>query len=138
MSKLVRTSIALEKPLADRLERLVRESGYANRSKFLSDLLREKLVDREWERNATVVGTVTLVYDHHRRQLSERLTDLQHDHHKVILASTHVHLDAHICAEVIIARGPAHVIKHIADELRRQKGVLHAALSLSTTGKALE
>ncbi|OPZ28562.1 MAG: putative nickel-responsive regulator [Lentisphaerae bacterium ADurb.BinA184] len=138
MSQLVRTSIALEKPLADRLARLVRESGCTNRSEYLRDLLREKLVELEWERDATVVGTLTLVYDHARRRLSERLTDLQHHHHKAILATTHVHLGAHVCVEVIIVRGAAGAVKRIADELRRQKGVLHAALSLSTTGKALE
>jgi CopG family nickel-responsive transcriptional regulator len=78
-----------------------------------------------------------LIYDHHRRLLSEKLTELQHHHHDAILASTHVHLDAHMCAEVIIARGKAAEIEHVADELRRQKGVLHAELSVGSTGSRL-
>ncbi len=137
MSDLVRLSFSIERPLYDKLEQLVSASGYDNRSEFLRDLIRERLIGKEWEADREVVGTVTLIYDHHRRMLSEKLTELQHHHHDEILASTHVHLDAHMCAEVIIVKGRAANVKHIADELGRQRGVLHSELSVGITGRDL-
>ena len=127
----------MEKALLERLEKMVKNSKYANRSEFIRDMIRNRLVEHEWKRDQEVVGTVTLVYDHHTRELNRKLTDLQHHHHHVILATTHVHLDEHICAEMILTKGRANQIREIADLLRQQKGVLHAALSISATGKQL-
>jgi CopG family nickel-responsive transcriptional regulator len=137
MPELERLSFSLERPLLARLEKLQRESGYTNRSEFLRDLIRSRLVQRTWERDREAVGTITLVYDHHVRRLGEKLTDLQHDHHEVILATTHVHLDHDRCVEVILVRGRASRIRAIADGLRRHKGVLHAELSMSYAGREL-
>jgi CopG family nickel-responsive transcriptional regulator len=137
MSDLVRMSIAIEKPLLKRLEKMVRGSRYSNRSEFIRDMIRERVVQQEWERDQEVVGTITLVYDHHVRLLSEKLTDLQHDHHGTILATTHVHLDKHTCAEMIMLKGRAGKIRRVADLLRQQKGVFHAGLSISSTGRKL-
>jgi len=137
MAGVVRLSFSLEKPLWDRLEKLVEEGQYANRSEFIRDLIRDRLVQQEWERDEEAVGTVTLVYNHHARGLSDRLTAIQHDYHHVIITSTHVHLDHDLCAETVVVRGLAQKIKTLADKLRQQKGVLHASLSLSSTGKNL-
>ena len=137
MPDLERLSFSLERPLLDRLERLREEAGYGNRSEFLRDMIRGRLVDRAWELDEEAVGTITLVYDHHARGLNEKLTGLQHDHHEVILATTHVHLDHHHCVEVILVRGRAGRIRAIADSLGKQKGVLHGGLSMSSTGKEL-
>jgi CopG family transcriptional regulator, nickel-responsive regulator len=137
MSDLVRFSLSLEKALLDKLEMLLKRGGYANRSEFVRDMIRNRIVEREWKEGSEVVGAITLVYDHHKRDLNDRLVTLQHRHHKTILATTHVHLDEDLCAETILARGPAPEITRLADELRRQKGVLHGALSLSSTGRAL-
>jgi CopG family nickel-responsive transcriptional regulator len=137
MSNLARLSFSLEKPLLDRLETLVADSHYENRSEYIRDLIRGQLVEKEWERNEEALGTVTLIYDHHARQLSDKLTDVQHDYHDAILATTHVHLDHHLCAEMIMVRGRADRIRSLADQLRRQKGVLHATLSMSSTGRKL-
>lgn len=137
MPDLERLSFSLERPLLERLERLREEAGYGNRSEFLRDMIRGRLVDRAWELDEEAVGTITLVYDHHTRRLNERLTDLQHDHHEVILATTHVHLDHHHCVEVILVRGRAGRIRAIADALQKQKGVLHGGLSMSATGREL-
>ncbi|MBI5816210.1 MAG: nickel-responsive transcriptional regulator NikR [Nitrospinae bacterium] len=138
MSEIGRLSFTIEKALSGKLEKLVKESGYANRSEFIRDLIRSRLVEKEWELNEEAVGTVTLVYDHHARQLSNKLTQLQHDHHEAVLAATHVHLSHHICAEMIMIKGRAAMIKSIADKLRRQKGVLHVELSMSSTGEKLK
>lgn len=138
MADLTRLSFSLEQSLADRLESLARESGAPNRSELLRDLIRDRLVQREWEQDAAeVVGTVTMVYDHHAYGLHGKLTDVQHDHHEVVLATTHVHLDHDRCAEVILCRGPAPRIRAIADALGRHRGVLHASLSMSSTGRSL-
>jgi CopG family nickel-responsive transcriptional regulator len=134
---LERLSFSLERPLLDRLEKLREEAGYANRSEFLRDMIRGRLVDRAWELGEEAVGTITLVYDHHSRGLNEKLTDVQHDHHALILANTHVHLDHHHCVEVILLRGRAGRIRAIADALGKHKGVLHSGLSMSSTGKGL-
>ena len=137
MTDLSRFSISIEKGLLERLETLVKKRRYANRSEFVRDLLRERLVEQEWKGNEEVVGTITLVYDHETRELSKRLTRLQHHHHDLVLASTHVHLDEQMCAEMVLTKGPASEIEEMANLLRQQKGVLHASLSLSSTGKKL-
>jgi CopG family nickel-responsive transcriptional regulator len=137
MSTLVRLTFSLEKPLARHLERLVDANHYENRSEYIRDLVRNQLVAEEWEDGQEALATITLVYDHHKPKLNDKLIDLQHDHHEIILAATHVHLDRDLCAEMIMMRGRAQVIRTLADQLRQQKGVLHASLSMSSTGKKL-
>ncbi len=137
MSELARLSLSLERSLLEKLEALREQAGYANRSEFVRDLIRERLVEEEWERDQEAVGAVTLVYDHHARNLGKRLTGLQHQHHGQVLVTTHVHLDAHLCVEVILVRGRASEVRALADALGREKGVLHRALSMSSTGVAL-
>ena len=137
MAELARFTVSMEQPLFDILEKQVADSDYRNRSEFVRDLLREHLVEREWASGRQLLGTISLLYDHHVRGLSERLTHAQHHFVGKVLATTHVHLDEHLCAEMIMVRGSGREIKTLADRLRREKGVLHAALSTSTTGKSL-
>jgi CopG family nickel-responsive transcriptional regulator len=137
MAELVRVSFSLEKPLWARLKELTRRRRYGNRSEFIRDMIRDRLVEQEWENNEEALGTITLIYDHHARGLSEKLTELQHDHYDEIMATTHIHLDQHHCAEMIMVRGRAQHLREIADQLRQQKGTLHAVLSLSSTGRKL-
>jgi CopG family nickel-responsive transcriptional regulator len=137
MSGLVRLSMSLEKELHDNLERMLKAGRYASRSDLFRDLIRSREVDRQWEQDGDALGTITLVYDHDDRTLARKLTKAQHSHHGAVLATTHVHLDAHLCAEMIMVRGKASEIRELADELGHQKGVLHSALSVSTTGRAL-
>ncbi|MGD8451934.1 MAG: nickel-responsive transcriptional regulator NikR [Phycisphaerae bacterium] len=138
MSDLVRLSISLEKPLLRQLAKLVKASRYTNRSEYIRDLIRERLVEQQWaDEHQEVVGTITLIYNHHARQLSDKLLDIQHDHHENILATTHVHLTHELCAEMIMARGAAPRIRGLTDRLRQQRGVLHAELAMSSTGARL-
>jgi CopG family nickel-responsive transcriptional regulator len=137
MPPLVRLSFSLEEPLSEALSGLVEGSGYTNRSEFIRDLIRDRMVAGQWQRDEEAVGTITLVFNHHLRRLAEKLTDLQHRHHHLVLTTTHVHLDAHLCIEVVLARGRAGDIRGLADALRQQKGVLHGALTLSSTGSSL-
>jgi CopG family nickel-responsive transcriptional regulator len=134
MSDLVRTSIAMERELHDQLEDLLASGPFENRSEFFREMVRDRLVQQQWARDEEVLGTVTVVYDHNSRELSNKLVSLQHEVHSMILASTHVHLNHDLCAEVIIAKGTASAIQHFVDLVSQQRGVLHAALSMSTTG----
>jgi CopG family nickel-responsive transcriptional regulator len=137
LSELVRLSLAIEQSLLERLEELMRDHGYRNRSEFVRDLIRDRLVEEAWAGDRETLATVTLVYDHQQRQLSERLTHLQHHHHGAVLATTHIHLGERLCAEMIMVRGNASELRQMASELQREKGVLHAALSMSSVGGEL-
>lgn len=137
MSDLVRLSFSIEQPLVEQLEQLVTDNNYSNRSEFIRDLIRAKLVAQQWENNEEVLGTITLVYNHHSRLLSDKLIELQHHHHAMILATTHVHLNADLCAEMIMVKGRTHEIRELATLLQQPKGVLHATLSMTSTGKSI-
>jgi len=137
MPELVRVSLSIPKSLFDRLEEMVAASGYGNRSEFVRDLVRDHLVAQEWESNEVLLGTISLLYDHHTRGLTERLIHQQHHFAGKVLATTHVHLDEHLCAEMIMVRGRSKDIKALADRLQREKGVLHAKLAAGSTGRRL-
>ena len=137
MTSLVRFSVSIEKTLYNLMQKLVTKNRYANRSEFIRDLIRRRSVEEEWKSNEEAIGTVTLIFDHHKRQLSQRLLNLQHDHHKSILATTHVHLNHDMCVETILVKGRAREIEEFTNFLRREKGILHASLSLNSTGEKL-
>ena len=137
MSDLMRVSFTIERSLYDELEKLLATTRYENRSEFIRDLVRERIVRDSWRRNEEAVGTITMVYDHHQRDLSGAITQVQHEHHDAILATTHVHLTHDLCVEMIMVRGLAATIDTLADELRSRKGVLHVSVSMSSTGKRL-
>lgn len=138
MSALSRIGVAIDSDLLDKFDQLIEKRGYTNRSEAFRDLIRDELVEQQWESpDAAVVGTVTLVYDHHVRMLNEKLTDLQHDHHRSILSTIHVHLDHDNCLEVLIVRGKAGSVRKIADALISTKGVKHGRLTITTSGAGL-
>ena len=138
MSKLARLSFSIEEDLMRKMSRLLKRGRFKNRSEFIRDLIRSRLVELEWEKDAEAIGTITLVYDHDTRRLSDKLTQLQHKQHNAVLATTHVHLDDHLCAEMIMVKGRAHLIQDLSEVLGQQKGVLHSSLSMSSTGKQLK
>ncbi len=138
MSELARIGVAIDSDLLARFDELIAGRGYTNRSEAFRDLIRDELVKKSRESAETeVVGTVTLVYDHHVRMLGEKLTDLQHDHHKQILSTIHIHLDHDHCLEVLIVKGKAGAVQKIADALISTKGVKHGSLTVTTTGAEL-
>jgi CopG family nickel-responsive transcriptional regulator len=138
MSELVRFGVSLEDSLLDKFDRLIKKKGYATRSEALRDLIRQELVKNEWEEDQEVAGTITFIYDHHKRGLSSQLTDLQHDHQDTIISTQHIHLDHHNCLEIVAVKGKAGEVQKLADELRSVKGVRHGALSMTSTGKDIE
>jgi CopG family nickel-responsive transcriptional regulator len=134
----VRFSISLPGKLAKQLDQMAHQKGYDNRSLAVADMIRAHLVEhRQNFGDEEIAGTITLVYDHHKQHVQATLTDIQHDHHEVIVSALHVHLDHHNCLEVLVVRGKAGLIKKIADELIAAKGVKHGKLTVTTTGKDL-
>ena len=137
MKKLVRFGVSLDRHLLDDFDRLIARKNYATRSEALRDLIRDNLVGQEWDENKETVGTITLLYDHHVRDLTEKLTDIQHDYERLILSAMHVHLDPDHCLEVLAVRGKGREIRKVADRLIATKGVKHGKLTMTTTGKGL-
>jgi CopG family transcriptional regulator, nickel-responsive regulator len=138
MSDLSRIGVAIDSELLKKFDDLIAGRGYTNRSEAFRDLIRDELIEKAWEKpDSNVVGTVTLVYDHHVRMLNEKLTDLQHDHFRQILSTLHVHLDHDNCLEVLVVRGKAREVKRIADILISTKGVKHGRLTITSTGAEL-
>jgi CopG family nickel-responsive transcriptional regulator len=138
MGELSRIGVAIDSDLLEKFDRLIASRGYTNRSEAFRDLIREELVQKTWESpDSNVVGTVTLVYNHHVRLLNEKLTDLQHSHIHHILSTLHVHLDHDNCLEILVVKGKAGVVKKIADALISTKGVKHGQLTLTSTGAGL-
>lgn len=137
MSEIVRFGVSLEKALLDKFDKLIKEKKYSNRSEAIRDLIRENLVKREWVEGKEVAGAITLVFDHHKRELVNTLTDIQHDFHQLIISSQHIHLDHDNCLEIIVVRGKPTEARELADKLRSNKGVKYGALSIATTGKEL-
>ncbi len=136
---LIRFGISLDESLLRRFDDLIERKGYPSRSEAIRDLIRDALVMEDWKIDTSeAVGTITIVYNHEKRELTDLLTDFQHEHFTSITSSMHIHLDAHNCLEVIVVRGRAKDIKAIADRLIATKGVKHGKLLLTTTGKGLE
>ena len=134
----VRFTVSVPQKLAKQLDRMTREKGYDNRSLAVADMIRDQLVEHHQNHgDRDIAGTITLVYDHHKQHVQAALTDIQHDHHDVIISTLHVHLDHDNCLEVLAVRGKAGTIKKIADELIAAKGVKHGKLTVTTSGKDL-
>jgi len=133
MAHLTRTGIAIDSDLLARFDRFIARQGYTNRSEAFRDLIRDRLVSAAVESpEAAVVGTVTLIYDHHSRLLPGRLMDLQHRHHELIIATTHAHLDHHTCLEVLVVKGDSRRVRKLADALIGARGVRHGRLVMSS------
>ncbi len=138
MKKITRFGVSLPTELIEAFDESIRHRGYSTRSEAIRDLMREHLVEKEWEENQEeVVATVTIVYDHHQRELSSVLNDIQHHSHDMVVCTTHVHMDAHHCLEVIILRGRGELVKIVADRLISTRGVKHGKLVCSSTGENL-
>ncbi len=120
--KLVRFGVSLPADLSQRFDQLVQQKNYSNRSEAIRDLIRHSLVEQEVEADAQVVGVLNLLYDHHKRDLQDKLTLFQHDHHDKFISTTHVHLDHDNCLEVILLKGKAGAVKSIADQMIAIKG----------------
>jgi len=137
MASLVRFGVSLEKKLLESFDRSISGQNYTNRSEAIRDLIRSALVEREWQEGKEVTGAITLIYDHHKRELTNKLMDIQHDFGKSIISCQHIHLDHNNCLEIIAVKGSPKEVQRLSDSLRSVKGVKHGSLSMSTTGKEI-
>ncbi len=137
MSDLSRFSVSIDESLLRKFDAQIESQGYPTRSKAITDLVRESLVHEEWKAGDEVAAAIILVYDHNRRDLSRRLTHIQHDHYELIISSQHVHLDHDNCLEIIVVRGDPEDVERLAHKLKTAKGVKYASLAAASTGRNL-
>ena len=137
MKEIVRFGVSLEKELLHKFDSLIGEKKYPNRSEAIRDLIRENLVKREWIKGEKVAGVITLVYDHHKRELVNTLTETQHHFHELIISTQHIHLDEDRCLEVVVVKGKPKNIEELANRLKATKGVKHSSLIMTTIGKQI-
>ena len=138
MGQLTRFGVSMDSTLLKKFDAFIQRRGYAKRSEAIRDLVREALIREKWDNtDSEVVGTITIIYDHHIRGLQETLTELQHRSQNSVLSTMHIHLDAHNCLEVLAVRGRVGDIQEIANRLLSLKGVKHGKLVATATGKDL-
>ena len=138
MSNVTRFGVSLDDELLKKFDALIKKIGYSSRSEAIRDLIRNRLVEEEWKEESTVtIGILGLTFDHEARELTEKLTKIQHQNIHTIVSSTHIHLDHHNCLEVIILKGKSGLIKRIADELISTRSVKHGELLMMTTGSQI-
>jgi CopG family nickel-responsive transcriptional regulator len=138
MSEIFRFGVSVERVLLNKFDQLIKKRGYSNRSEALRDLIREELIREEWKENREIAGAITLIYDHHKRELVDKLMNIQHNYRNIIISTQHIHLDHNNCLEIIAVKGKSKEIQKLANTLRSIKGVKHGSLSMSTTGKDIE
>ena len=136
MDDVVRFGVSMDSSLLKQFDKYINQKGYANRSEAIRDLIRSNLVEEEWKvGKGETVGTITIIYNHHKRELTDTLTNIQHKYHASMISTMHVHLDSHNCLEVLVVKGKAREIKIVADRLIGTKGVIHGKLTTATLGK---
>ena len=138
MSELIRFGVSMPEELLKEFDRYITQRNYQNRSEAIRDLIRDKLVEKEWfeiEEGKEVVGAITFVYDHHKRELVMPLFTIKHKYSPQVLASQHIHLDYDHCLEVTIVKGDTEAIRELSYKIKAMKGVMHCKLSMTTTGK---
>ncbi|MEO0289897.1 MAG: nickel-responsive transcriptional regulator NikR [candidate division WOR-3 bacterium] len=137
MTKLKRFSVSLDSDLVSKFDKEIKKKNYPTRSKAIGDLIREYLVKKEWIEGKEVIGAIILIYNHHKRELVNKLLNIEHHFHKIIISSQHVHLDENNCLEIVITRGKPKDIEKLSNKLKSTKGVKYSSLNIATTGKEI-
>ncbi len=138
MSELERFGVSIPDDLLNKFDKIISNKGYSNRSEAIRDLIRDNIVEQSIAEDGEVAGTITLVYDHHQRDLADKLMDIQHDFYKNIISTTHIHMDHHNCLEVLVVKGKSKKVNEIGNKLMSTKGVKHGKLVMTSTGKELK
>jgi CopG family nickel-responsive transcriptional regulator len=137
MGKLVRFGVSLDQNLIEKFDKHITQKNYRNRSEAIRDLIRQELVQKEWYSGRKVAGAVTIIYDHHRRELVNKVIHIQHHFEKLIIASQHVHLDHNNCLEIIAVKGNPQAAEKLVNRFQALKGIKHVTLSSTSTGRDL-
>ncbi|MCD8491419.1 MAG: nickel-responsive transcriptional regulator NikR [Geovibrio sp.] len=133
MAEIVRFGVSLDKDLLTEFDRKIAEEGYETRSKAVGDLLKEYVIEKEFASGGTVAGAVTILYDHHNRDLLSSLMDIQHDYHDSVISIQHIHLDHDNCLEILAVRGNSDSIKKLYTSLKIMKGIKHTSINITGT-----
>ena len=128
---IVRFGVSLEKELLKALDNYTTENHFKNRSQAIRQLINNNVVQNKWQCDNMVAGSITLVFNHHKRDLLNNITDLQHDYHEVILSSQHFHFEKDMCMEIIAVKGKASTLTQLSDKLIAVKGIQHGKLTMS-------
>jgi len=134
---LIRFGVSIDKELLRKFDALIRNKKYTNRSEAFRDLVRQELIREQWQGGRNIAGAITLIYNHHKRELVNKLMDIQHDFGEIIISSQHIHLDHDNCLELIAVKGSPGQAQKLSDSLISVKGVKHGTLSMSTTGRGI-
>jgi CopG family nickel-responsive transcriptional regulator len=134
---LIRFGVSIEKDLLEKFDLFIKDKKYTNRSEAFRDLIRQELLQKQWKGEQEIAGAITLIYNHHKRELVNKLMDIQHDFGRIIISAQHIHLDHDNCLEIIAVRGNPKQAQRLADSLKSVKGVKHGTLSMSTTGSGI-
>ncbi len=138
MSGAVRFSVSLGGDLLKQFDAMWKGDGHPTRSEAVQGLIRQSLVQKEWKSGKDVAGSIVIVYDHHQKSLASKLVDVQHDFEHVVVATQHAHLDHDNCLESIIVKGKASEVEQLVKKLKSIKGLKHASLMMTTTGKEVQ
>jgi CopG family transcriptional regulator, nickel-responsive regulator len=134
---IIRFGVSIDKELLIKFDNFIKDKKYTNRSEAFRDLIRQELVQKQWKGNQEIAGAITLIYNHHKRELVNKLMDIQHDFGRIIISAQHIHLDHDNCLEIIAVKGNPGQAQKLADSLKSVKGVKHGTLSMSTTGAGI-
>lgn len=137
MAKLTRFSVSLDDALVRKFDAQIKKQGYPTRSKAVADLIRGSLVKQEWGTDKEVVAAIIMVYEHHKPELLTKLTHIQHEFHRLVISTQHVHLDHDNCLEIVVARGRRRKVEALGSRLKATKGVKFASVAAASTGKAI-
>ena len=132
VEKTTRFGVSIEPDLLKKFDKMINKEGYSNRSEAIRDLIRKDLItEKNQDPDAKAIGTLTMIFDHHTGNLTNRLLSLQHDHHNDILSTTHIHVDHHNCLEVLVLKGKTGSIQKLADNIKSLKGIKHGELVIT-------
>ena len=132
VEKIMRFGVSIEPDLLKKFDRMIKKEGYENRSEAIRDLIRRNLIDEKSKNpDENVIGTLTMIYDHHTGNLTNKLLGLQHNHHSEILSTTHIHVDHHNCLEVLVLKGKSGRVQKLANSIKALKGIKHGELVIT-------
>jgi len=130
--KITRFGVSIKPDLLNKYDKVIKKKGYCNRSEAIRDIIRKSIVKEDTiAPTSDAISTLTMIYDHHEKTLTNKLLDLQHRHHNEILSTTHIHVDQHNCLEVLVLKGKTGEIKKLADNIRALKGIKHGELVIT-------
>ncbi|MCX7706098.1 MAG: nickel-responsive transcriptional regulator NikR [bacterium] len=133
--KIVRFGVSLEKELLDIFDNQIKKQKYPTRSKAIADLMRKEIVQHKWRTGKQVAGAIVFIYNHHKRNIVDRIIDIQHDFSNIVVSTQHVHLSHDECLEIVVVKGKPENVEELANSIRTTKGVEHCTVAFTSTGK---